>query len=117
MRGKKTALFVGYEESFFIAPRHVTMVERGGAVSPGNVSFNNLRRIMVGVLAFPAQTRIEPFAGGGFAIMEALSVNAGCPDCTSVSQPAQMADQANPAATNPFFRWLRGTHPHHAPPP
>ena len=106
--GKKTALFVGYEESFFITPRHVTMVEPGGAVSPGNVSFNNLRRIMVGVLAFPAQTRIEPFAGGGFAIMEALSVNAGCPDCTSVAQLAQLADQANAAATKAFFWWMGG---------
>jgi hypothetical protein len=106
--GKKTALYVGYEESFFITPRHVTMVEPGGAVSPGNVSFNNLRRIMVGVLAFPAQTRIEPFAGGGFAIMEALSVNAGCPDCTSVAQLAQLADQANAAATKAFFWWMGG---------
>jgi hypothetical protein len=106
--GKKTALYVGYEESFFITPRHVTMVEPGGAVSPGNVSFNNLRRIMVGVLAFPAQTRIEPFAGGGFAIMEALSVNAGCPDCTSVAQLSQMADQANAAATKAFFWWMGG---------
>jgi hypothetical protein len=106
--GKKTALYVGYEESFFITPRHVTMVEPGGAVSPGNVSFNNLRRIMVGVLAFPAQTRVEPFAGGGFAIMEALSVQAGCPDCTSVAQLAQLADQANAAATKAFFWWMGG---------
>ncbi len=106
--GKKTALYVGYEESFFLTPRHVTMVEPGGAVSPGNVSFNNLRRIMVGALAFPAQTRIEPFAGGGFALMEALNVQAGCPDCTSVAQLAQLADQANAAATKAFFWWMGG---------
>jgi hypothetical protein len=106
--GKKTALYVGYEESFFISPRHVTMVEPGGQVSPGNVSFNNLRRIMVGVLAFPAQTRIEPFGGGGFAIMEALNVVAGCPDCTNVAQLAQLADQANAAATKAFFWWMGG---------
>ncbi len=106
--GKKTALYVGYEESFFISPRHVTMLEPGGSVSPGNVSFNNLRRIMVGVLAFPAQTRVEPFAGGGFALMEALNVQAGCPDCTSVAQLAQLADQAAAAATKAFFWWMGG---------
>jgi hypothetical protein len=106
--GKKTALYVGYEESFFISPRHVTIVEPGGTVNPGNVSFNNLRRIMVGVLAFPAQTRVEPFAGGGFAIMEALNVQASCTSCTSVAQLSQLADQANAAATKAFFWWMGG---------
>jgi hypothetical protein len=106
--GKKTALYAGYEESFFISPRHATMVEPGGQVSLGNVSFNNLRRIMVGVLAFPAQTRIEPFGGGGFALMEALNVQASCPDCTSVAQLAQLADAAASAATKAFFWWMGG---------
>jgi hypothetical protein len=35
-------------------------------------------------------------------------VNAGCPDCTSVAQLAQLADQANAAATKAFFWWMGG---------
>src|SRR2546430_2952114 len=81
--GKRTALYASYEQSFFISPRHVTFIEPTGNVEPGNVQFNNLRRIMVGVLAFPAQLRVEPFAGGGFAIMEALNVEAtSCTGCS-----------------------------------
>src|SRR5436853_6875506 len=76
--GKRTALYAAYEQSFVLSPRHVTFIEPSGTVTPGNVQFNNLRRIMVGVLAFSAQLRVEPFAGGGFAIMAALNGEASC---------------------------------------
>lgn len=105
--GKRTALYASYEQSFFINPRHVTIVEPDGTVNPGNVQFNNLRRIMVGVLAFPAQMRVEPFGGGGFAIMEALNVEASCASCTSSAQLGQLQDEADNAATKAFF-WLMG---------
>src|SRR5439155_437105 len=85
--------------SFFLGPSH--------PVTPGNVQFNNLRRIMVGVLAFPAQLRVEPFAGGGFAIMEALNVEVSCATCTG-SDFAQMQDAADRAATRAFFWWMGG---------
>ena len=105
--GKKTALYVGYEQSFFLTARHVTIVEPSGTVNPGNVQFNNLRRIMVGVLAFPAQLRVEPFAGGGFAIMEALNVQASCISCVG-AQFSQLQDAAAAAATKAFFWWMGG---------
>jgi|SRR5690242_4313321 len=105
--GKRTALYASYEQSFFLSPRHSTFIEPDGAVEPGNVQFNNLRRIMVGVLAFPAQLRVEPFAGGGFAIMEALNVQASCTTC-SVAQFAQLQDEADAAATKAFFWWMAG---------
>ena len=106
--GKRTALYASYEQSFFISPRHVTFVEPTGAVEPGNVQFNNLRRIMVGVLAFPAQLRVEPFAGGGFAIMEALNVQAtSCTGCSG-AQFAALQDAADNAATKAFFWWMGG---------
>src|SRR3989442_986834 len=87
--------------------RHVTIVEPSGAVTPGNVQFDNLRRIMVGVLAFPAQLRVEPFAGGGFAIMEALNVQVSCSSCTG-SDLGQLQDEADRAATKAFFWWMGG---------
>jgi hypothetical protein len=100
-------LYAAFEQSLFISPRHVTFVEPSGAVNPGNVQFNNLRRIMVGVLAFPAQLRVEPFAGGGFAIMEALNVQVSCGSCTG-SQLGTLQDQADRAATKAFFWWMGG---------
>ncbi len=105
--GKRTALYASYEQSLFINPRHVTIQEPGGAVNPGNVQFNNLRRIMVGVLAFPAQMRVEPFAGGGFAIMEALNVQVSCQSCSGADF-GQLDDEANSAATKAFFWWMGG---------
>src|SRR5438874_4680377 len=105
--GKRTALYAAYEQSFFISPRHVTIIEPDGTVNPGNVQFNNLRRLMVGALAFPAQLRVEPFAGGGFAIMEALNVQVSCSSCTSAGF-AQLQDEADAAATKAFFWWMGG---------
>jgi len=104
--GRRTALYTAYEESFFISPRHTTFVEPNGTVEPGNISFNNLRRLMVGVLAFPAQTRVEPFGGGGFALMEALNVQASCTNCTP-SDLALLQQEADAAATKAFV-WLMG---------
>jgi hypothetical protein len=106
--GKRTALFVGYEQSFFLAERHTTFVEPNGSVSPGNVSFKDLRRIMIGALAFPAQKRVEPFGGIGFAIMEALNVQENCVSCTTASEFAQMQDAADQAASKAFFFWMGG---------
>ena len=105
--GKRTALYAAYEQSLFINPRHVTIVEPSGTVNPGNVQFNNLRRIMVGVLAFPAQLRVEPFAGGGFAIMEALNVQVSCQSCQG-SDLGTLQDEADAAATKAFFWWMGG---------
>lgn len=105
---RRTALYVGYDQSFFLTPRQVTFIEPTGQVTLGNVSFNNLRRIMVGVLAFPTQHRVEPFAGGGLAIMEALSVVATCASCTSIAQLAQLQGEAEADATKAFFWWMGG---------
>src|SRR5947199_9956462 len=98
MTGMRTALYASFEQSLFISARHVTVVEPSGTVTPGNVQFDNLRRIMVGVLAFPAQLRVEPFAGGGFAIMEALNVEVSCATCSG-SDLGQLQDEPDRAAT------------------
>src|SRR5436853_742857 len=64
---------------------------------------------MVGVLAFPAQLRVEPFAGGGFAIMEALNVQASCGSCGgNLAQEAALQDAADNAATKAVFWWMGG---------
>ena len=106
--GKRTALYVSYEQSFFLSERRTTFVEPDGTVTPGNVSFKDMRRIMVGVLAFPAQKRVEPFGGGGFAIMETLNVEANCASCVTATQFASMQDAADASASKGFFFWMGG---------
>lgn len=105
--GKKTALYVGYEQSFFLSTRHATIVEPNQAVEPGNIAFKDARRILVGVLAFPAQMRVEPFGGMGFALVELLNTEASCSTCTS-AQLAQLQDEAQNAASKAFFWWMGG---------
>lgn len=105
---KKTAMYAAFEQSFFLSPRHVTIIEPDGTVNPGNVTFDDLRRLMVGVLAFPAQLRVEPFGGIGFALMEALNVQTTCASCSSNAQAAQLQDEAASAATKAFFWWMGG---------
>ncbi|HVH10774.1 MAG TPA: hypothetical protein VM736_13350 [Gemmatimonadales bacterium] len=105
---KKTALYAAYEESIFLSARHATAIDPTGGINPGNVQFNNLRRIMIGVLAFPAQLRVEPFAGGGFAIMEALNVQTACSATCSFAQATQFQQEAQDAATKAFFWWMGG---------
>jgi len=106
--GKRTALYVAYEQSFFLSDRHTTIVEPDGTIEPGNVAFHDMRRIMVGVLAFPAQKRVEPFGGGGFALMQLLNPQVTCSSCTTLSQFTQLQDEADAAASKAFFWWMGG---------
>jgi hypothetical protein len=104
--GKKTALYVGYEQSFFLSDRHATIIEPNGTIEPGNVSFNGLRRIMAGILAFPVQKGLEPYAGAGFAIVEILNPQATCTNCT-LADATITQNAADNAGTKAFF-WLMG---------
>jgi hypothetical protein len=77
-------------------------------VEPGNISFKDARRIMVGVLAFPAQLRVEPFGGGGFMIVELLNPTVEqCTGCT-LSQLGELQSQAENASSKAFFWWMGG---------
>jgi hypothetical protein len=104
---KRTALLVSYEQSFFTSDAHATIVEPNGTLNPGNVAFKDMRRIMLGVLAFPAQKAIQPFAGAGFAIMEVLNPTVTCQSCTTPSDFATIQSEADNAASKGFV-WLMG---------
>jgi hypothetical protein len=104
--GKKTAMYVGYEQSFFLSDRHATIVEPNGTIEPGNIAFNGLRRIMMGILAFPVQKALEPYAGAGFAIVEILNPTATCTNCT-LADYTLTQNAAENAGTKAFF-WLMG---------
>ena len=104
---KKTAMYVGYEQSFFLTNRHATIVEPNGTVEPGNIAFKGLRRIMMGVLAFPVQKALQPYGGVGFAITEILNPVATCTGCT-LSNAVLTQQAAENAGTKAFFWWMGG---------
>ncbi len=65
-----------------------------------------MRRLMFGVLAFPTQKIIEPFAGGGFALMQVLTPVVDCPACSNAS--FQQADDRVHEQSSKAFFWLMG---------
>ena len=109
---KRTALYVAYEQALFLGDAQTIIFDpasSGSSVGPGfrDVSFNDVRRLMFGVLAFPAQKIIEPFAGGGFALMQVLNPTVDCSGCTTQGEIIEAADRAHEAASKAFF-WLMG---------
>jgi len=109
---RRTALYVAYEQAFFLSDANAVIFDPNssgcsiGAAPCRDVSFNGVRRLMFGVLAYPTQKVIEPFGGGGFAIMQVLNPVVDCPGC-DLSQFAQADDRVNDASSKAFF-WIMG---------
>jgi hypothetical protein len=110
---RRTALYVAYEQAFFLADANAVIFDpnsSNSSVGPSfrDVAFNDMRRLMFGVLAFPAQKVIEPFGGGGFALMQVLNA---VPDCQTqsctLSQQVEAEDRVHDASSKAFF-WLMG---------
>ena len=113
VKSRRTALYVAYEQSFFLSEATAVIQDPNSsqsAIGPGyrDVTFSDMRRFMFGVVAFPAQKVIEPFAGAGFALQQILDP---LPDCTTqpcnLSEETEALDRAHEAASKAFF-WLMG---------
>lgn len=109
---RRTALYVAYEQALFLTEAKAVMFDpnsSASSVGPGfrDVSFRDMRRLMFGVLAFPAQKIIEPFAGGGFALMQVLNPVVDCSSCATLSEAVEAADRAHEASSRAFF-WVMG---------
>lgn len=109
---RRTALYVAYEQSFFLSDANAVIFDpnsSNSSVGPSfrDVSFNDMRRIMFGVLAFPAQKVIEPFGGGGFALMQVLNPVVDCSSGCTLSEAVEASDRAHEASSRAFF-WLMG---------
>src|SRR5438309_624204 len=78
-----------------------------GSAPCRDVTFNRVRRLMFGVLAYPTQKVIEPFGGTGFAIMQILNPVVDCPGC-DLSQSSQADERANDASSKAFFWVMAG---------
>ena len=109
---RRTALYVAYEQAFFLTDAKAVIADpnsSNSSVGPSfrDVSFNDMRRLMFGVLAFPAQKVIEPFGGGGFALMQVLNPVADCSSGCTLSEATEAADRVHEASSRAFF-WLMG---------
>jgi len=107
---KRTALYLAYEQAVFLTDAKAVIPDRfslGCSAGAGcrDVTFSDMRRIMFGVLAFPTGKRIEPFFGGGFAMMQVLNPVVDCSNCASPSEQAEAESAAQEASSKAFF-WL-----------
>ena len=109
---RRTALYVAYEQAIFLSDANAVIFDPNSAgCSAGtgpcrDVTFHDMRRLMFGVVAYPTQKVIEPFAGGGFALMQVLNPVVDCTGC-DLSQASQAQDRVNAADSKAFF-WLMG---------
>lgn len=108
----RTSLLVSYEQSFFINDVKAVIVDPASttsSVGPGfrDVSFSRLRRLAFGLIAHPAQRRVEPFFGGGFSIMEVTNPVVDCSSCATNAEAFAAQSLAQDAASK-AFAWVLG---------
>src|SRR5207247_2670522 len=88
---RRTALYVAYEQAFFLADAQAVIFDpasSNSSVGPSfrDVTFKDVRRLMFGVLAYPVQEIIEPCAGARFVLIELLSRAGHCSGCTPLGE-------------------------------
>lgn len=111
--GKRTALYIGAEQAFFLSDSRATVSDPNSGSGLRDATFGQVRRLFAGVLAFPLQKRIEPFVGGGFAIMTVQDPLVDCSGTSPNSQCASVNDQAIAQnavddAGSKGFAWIMG---------
>jgi hypothetical protein len=110
---KRTALYVAYEQAIFLGDDQAVIQDPNSGSGLRDVTFHDMRRVMAGLMAFPLQRVVEPYAGGGFALMEVLNPVVDCSgttpnsDCTSLADAVAADDLAHTAASKAFF-WFAG---------
>ena len=105
-------MYVAYEQALFLADAHAVIYDPSSlnsSVGAGfrDVTFNDVRRLMFGVLAYPTQKTIEPFGGLGFALAQVLNPAVDCSSCQSQGEAIEAQDRALDAASKAFF-WVMG---------
>src|SRR5712664_3384043 len=103
---RRTALYVAYEQAVFLGDDPAVITDPNSNTGLRDVTFHDMRRLMFGVMAFPTQKVIQPFAGGGFALMQALNPIVDCTGC-SLGEAIAASDRAHDHASKAFF-WLMG---------
>jgi hypothetical protein len=109
---RRTALYVAYEQSIFLTDAQAVIFDpasSNSSVGPGfrDVTFKDVRRLMFGVLAYPTQKIIEPFGGGGFALVQVLNPTVDCSQCQSLGEAVEASDRVHDQSSRAFF-WIMG---------
>lgn len=109
---RRTALYVAYEQAFFLSDARAVIFDpasQNSSAGPGfrDVTFKDVRRLMFGVVAYPTQKIIEPFGGGGFALMQVLHPTVDCTSCATLGESVEAADRVHDQASKAFF-WVMG---------
>lgn len=94
---KRTGLYLGGEESFFLADAHAGVVDPATSTNYA-VTFSKVRRLMAGLVAYPLPGHIQPFFGVGYALVTVVD-----PVANSSAGQAVTSDAANKAAA-----WFMG---------
>jgi hypothetical protein len=94
---KRTALYLGGEQAFLLSNARATVVDAASG-SAHDVTFDQVRRLFIGLLAFPLQKHIEPFGGVGVAIISVLNPIADCSGATATAVCASPADASSAEA-------------------
>lgn len=95
--GKRTALYVGAEQAFLLTQARATVVDQSTG-SAHDVTFDQVRRLFIGLMAFPLQQHIEPFAGVGVGLITIQNPTADCSGATLTAVCSTPADAANAEA-------------------
>jgi hypothetical protein len=108
--GKRTALYLGYEQSFFTTAAVAQITDANSGSGVRDVSFSNVRRLSLGVMALPLDGHIQPMIGGGFAIVQILNPVIDCSGSTTTSTCASFSDsslasQAASDQSSKAFAW------------
>ncbi|MGH8511854.1 MAG: hypothetical protein ACREU8_10885, partial [Gammaproteobacteria bacterium] len=111
--GQRTALYIGAEQAFFLSDSRATVFDPNSGTGLRDATFGQVRRIFAGILAFPLQKRIEPFVGGGFAIMTVQDATVDCSGTSPNSACANANEQAVAQAAvddagSKGFAWIMG---------
>ncbi|HEY6783464.1 MAG TPA: hypothetical protein VI159_00845 [Gemmatimonadales bacterium] len=106
--GKRTALYLSYEQAFFTSSAVAQIQDANSGSGVRNVSFSNVRRLSIGVMAIPIDGHIQPMIGGGFSIMQILNPAIDCSGadatttCASFSDSSLAAQAASDQASKAF---------------
>jgi hypothetical protein len=95
--GKRTALYIGGEQAFLLTGARATVVDQNTG-SAHDVTFDQVRRLFIGLMAYPLQQHIEPFAGVGVGLITIQNPTADCSGATQTAVCSTPADAANAEA-------------------
>ena len=108
--GKRTALYLAYEQAFFTTAAVAQISDANSGSGVRNVSFSNVRRLSIGMMAIPIDGHIQPMIGGGFAIVQIINPTIDCSGvdatttCASFSD-SSLAAQAASDQSSKAFAW------------